>query len=150
MPTPGSQSSVTPQRRPTLIHYKSISVRLKYSWAPTRVSSTVFQIPVFFLISTRGEGLTLFEHPFQTDLVHWVIRPHVCGLCVRVHVCSHTCKQTLRKQRRKEGWRESGSKVQVVSLLKTYQKLCVTPDKLSDHHMIYLSPLEATRHKPLS
>lgn len=95
--------------------------------------------------STRKEECILFESAFQTDLVQRVISPHVCGLCVCV--CARV--QIHRRQRRKEDWRQSGSKVWAISLLKTYRSLHVTPNELLDHHMTYLSPLEATRCNPM-
>lgn len=64
-------------------------------------------------------------------------------------VCVFARVQIHRRQRRKEDWRQSGSKVWAISLLKTYRSLHVTPNELLDHHMTYLSPLEATRCNPM-
>lgn len=76
-------------------------MRLKYSWPPTGTSAAVFQTPVFCLISTKGEGLVPFERLFQTDLVQWVIRPHVCGLCARACVFAHMGANTQEAEKKR-------------------------------------------------
>lgn len=152
MPTPGSQPppNSAGQMDPKLVkrHLSKVQVFIFFYQGIIRSISDFW----FFVVcspshppphSTSKEECILFENVFQTDLVQRVISPHVCGLCVCVRVQIH------RRQRRKEDCRQSGSKVWAISLLKTYHSLHVTPNELLDHHMTYLSPLEATRHNPV-
>lgn len=69
-------------------------------------------------------------------------------VCARMCVCTRASEYTGGREEKRAGGKVD-PKYELPPLLKPYQILCVTPDKLSDHHMIYLSPLEATRHEPL-